>query len=75
MVMKKDGTFIALIIFVTAVILTDAAFAVYLGVTVSAVTGGATFLPLSFRPFTISVAALNASLIPASLLYAFLRRK
>ena len=73
--MKKDITFVILIIFALAVLITDAAYAVYVGVTVSAVTAGTAFLPLTFRTFTIAIAAINAALVPTALSYIFLRRK
>ena len=73
--MKKDIAFIILIIFAIAVLLTDVAYAVYVGVTVSAVKAGTAFLPLTFRTFTVAIAAINAALVPAALSYIFLRRK
>lgn len=73
--MKKDITFVILIIFAIAVLLTDAAYAVYVGVTVSAVKAGTAFLPLAFRSFTVAIIALNAALVPVALSYAFFRRR
>lgn len=73
--MKKDITFIILIIFALAVLITDAAYAAYVGVTLAAVKGGTAFLPLTFRTFTVAIAAINAALVPAALSYIFLRRK
>ena len=73
--MKKDITFVILIIFALAVLITDAAYAVYLGVTLNAVKSGTAFLPLTFRTFTVAIAAINAALVPAALSYIFLRRK
>lgn len=73
--MKKDITFVILIIFALAVLITDAAYAVYVGVTVSAVKAGTAFLPLAFRSFTVAVIAVNAALVPVALSYAFLRRR
>lgn len=73
--MKKDITFVILIIFALAVLITDAAYAVYVGVTLSAVKAGTAFLPLAFRSFTVAVIAVNAALVPVALSYAFLRRK
>lgn len=73
--MKKDIAFIILMIFAIAVLLTDAAYAVYVGVTLSAVKGGTAFLPLTFRTFTVAIIALNAALVPVALSYAFFRRR
>ena len=73
--MRKDISLIILTVLAFAVLLTDAAYAVYVGVTVSAVTAGTAFLPLTFRTFTIAIAAINAALVPAALSYIFLRRK
>lgn len=73
--MKKDIAFIILIIFAIAVLLTDAAYAVYVGVTLSAVTAGTAFLPLTFRTFTVAIIAVNAALVPVALAYSFFRRR
>ncbi len=73
--MKKDITFVILIIFAIAVLLTDAAYAVYVGVTLSAVTAGTAFLPLTFRTFTVAIIAVNAALVPVALSYVFFRRR
>lgn len=73
--MRKDISLIILTVLACAVLLTDAAYAVYLGVTLNAVKSGTAFLPLTFRTFTIAIAAINAALVPAALSYIFLRRK
>lgn len=73
--MRKDISLIILTVLAFAVLLTDVAYAVYLGVTLSAVKSGTAFLPLTFRTFTVAIAAINAALVPAALSYIFLRRK
>lgn len=73
--MRKDISLIILTVLACAVLLTDVAYAVYLGVTLSAVKSGTAFLPLTFRTFTVAIAAINAALVPAALSYIFLRRK
>ncbi|MBQ8177772.1 MAG: hypothetical protein IJ033_01135 [Clostridia bacterium] len=73
--MRRDIFFIILIILGGIAALCDVAFATYLGVTISSVLQGLSFLPVVFPTICIAVIAVNAVAIAYAVVYILLLRK
>lgn len=73
--MRKNFFFILLIILGGIALLCDLAFAVYVGITISSVLGGLSFLPAVFPTLCIALAVINGVSIVYALLYITLLRK
>lgn len=73
--MRRDIFFIILIILGGISALCDVAFAIYLGVTISSVLQGLSFLPVIFPTICIAVIAVNAVAIAYAIVFILLLRK
>ena len=73
--MRRNAFFIILIILGAVAVISDLAFMVYLGITISSVQSGTAFLPTTFNVFCTVLISINAVSIGYSLLYLFLLRK
>ncbi len=73
--MRRDIFFIILMIIGAVAILFDVAFAIYLGVTISSVLQGLSFLSTSFSTLCIAVISVNAVAIAYAILYILILRK
>ena len=73
--MRRNPFFIILIVLGAISLLADLAFIVYLGVTISSVLGGLSFLPTAFSTLCLALVVVNAVAIAYAILYLLVLRK
>ncbi len=73
--MRRDAFFIILLVLGGLAVLCNLAFIVYLGITISSVMKGLSFLPAVFPSLCIALAVVNGVTIAYSILYIFVLRR
>ena len=73
--MRRDFFFILLLVLGGLALLCDLAFSIYIGITISSVLGGLSFLPAVFPTLCIALAVVNGVAIAYSILYILVLRK
>lgn len=73
--MRRDFFFTLLLVLGSLATLCDLAFAIYIGITISSVLNGLSFLPAIFPTLCIALAVVNAVAIAYSIFYILVLRK
>ena len=73
--MRRNAFFLILIILGAIAVISDLAFVVFLGITISNVVSGISFLPTVFTTLCIALIVINAVAIVYSILYILVLRK